>query len=110
MASGQLSNYWRQAGDTLGFAVESPHEVFLSSGHRLTFPVRLPDFGAEHGMLLTDNYADFAAHADALGAAGYGYSVLSVPKDAPRAAEIIGVLKNWGWSGSSAPPGWLREA
>ena len=89
MASGQLSNYWRQAGDTLGFAVESPHEVFLSSGHRLTFPVRLPDFGAEHGMLLTDNYADFAAHADALGAAGYRYSVLSVPNDAPRAAALI---------------------
>jgi len=110
MTSVQLSNYWQQAGDALGFAVESPHEVFLPSGHRLTFPVRLPDFGAERGMLITDNYADFAAHTDALVAAGYGYSVLPVPTAAPKAAEIIEVLRGWGWLGSSAPPGWLRGA
>ena len=84
--------------------------VVLPDGQSLEFSARLPDFGAERGMLLSDRYEDFAAHADALVSAGYGYSVLSDPGQAPVRAEIIDLLQDWGWSAPSHRPEWLSEA
>ena len=110
MASEALTAYWQQAGQLLGFAVEAPSLVVLPGGQSLKFSARLPDFGAERGMLLSDRYEDFAAHVNALVLAGYGYSVLSEPDAVPVQAEIIDLLQDWGWSGSSRCPEWLGEA
>jgi hypothetical protein len=112
MTPGSLATYWKQAAQLLGFTVEAPYVVALPDGRRITFPVRLPDFGAEHGMLLSDNYEDFASHAKAIVEFGYGYSVMTTPSlsDAPEAEDIIEVLQDWGWSASSTPPEWLGEA
>ena len=106
-----LATYWKQAGQLLGFTVEVAYVAVLPDGQSITFSARLPDFGAERGMLLSDNYEDFACHANALVTAGYGYSVLSTPlNNAPDPLEIIDVLQDWGWSASSARPEWLGEA
>ena len=111
MASEILASYWQQAGQLLGFTVEAPYVVVLPGGQSLTFSARLPDFGAERGMLLSTNYEDFASHVNALVAAGYGYSVLSESlNDAPDPEEIIDVLQDWGWSASCIRPEWLGEA
>ena len=110
MTSKRLAAYWQQAGQLLGFTVEAPCLVVLHDGQPVEFSARLPDFGAERGMLLSDRYEDFAAHADALVLAGYGYSVLSDPGPEPVRAEIIDLLQDWGWSASSRCPEWLSEA
>ena len=110
MTRSQLADYWRLAGETLGFAVESPFEIVLPSGHRVSAQLRLPEFGAQCGMLLSDTYDDFSMHSDELVAAGFGYSVLSAPEGPPDQDEIVDVLQDWGWSASSAQPAWLDEA
>ena len=110
MTPDRLSSYWRHAGQLLGFAVEAPCHVVLPGGKTLTFAACLPDFGAERGMLLSDDYECFSAHAVALAAAGYGYSVLSAPTHAPVLADVVDLLQDWGWSASGPRPEWLNEA
>ena len=62
MTTERLSTYWRRAGQLFGFTVEAPYLVALPDGKLLTFSARLPDLGAEHGMLLSDNYESFSTH------------------------------------------------
>jgi hypothetical protein len=61
-------------------------------------------------MLLADSYESFGSAAETLVEAGYGYSVLGAPSDAPNAADVIDVLQDWGWSAPSPLPAWLGEA
>ena len=108
MASDDLASYWQQAGDLLGFVVESPYIVSLPSGSSLSFSVRLPNFGAAQGMLLSSRYKHFSAHAGALTTAGYGYAVLDASTNGVVVQEVIELLRDWGWSGaSSCAPTWL---
>ena len=111
MTSASLASYWKHAGDLLGFTVEAPYVVVLPEGESITCSARLPDFGAKRGMLLSDNYEDFASYASALVAAGYGYTVLSTPRsNSADPEDIVDVLQDWGWSASSQRPAWLGEA
>ena len=110
MTVDRLSTYWQHVGQLLGFTVEAPCQIVLPGGRALTFSARLPDFGAERGILLSDDYESFSAHTVALAAAGYGYSVLSAPTYAPVIADVIDLLKDWGWSAAAPQPKWLDEA
>jgi hypothetical protein len=107
MASDLLGDYWRQAGEALGFIVEAPYVVRLPEGQCIEFSCHLPEFGAPRGMLLSHSYAEFSAHAKALAASGYGYSVLSFPGETVDLASVIEVLQDWGWTASKPAPGWL---
>ena len=110
MAADDLASYWQRAGKLLGFVVESPYLVSLSSGSPFIVPAHLPNFGAVRGMLLSSEYDHFAAHASALAAAGYGFSVLEASANGVVAQDVIELLKDWGWSGScSCAPTWLSE-
>jgi hypothetical protein len=110
MGSTRLSEYWLEAGEVLGFVVEAPYQATLPDGRSFSFSALLPQFGAAKGMLLTDRYDSFASAAEALVAAGFGYSVLSTPVGAPVPDDVLYVLQDWGWSSSSPPPAWLGEA
>jgi hypothetical protein len=58
-------------------------------------------------MLLVTSYQDIAAVTEQLVSAGFGYSCLDdLPGTVPDEAQIIDMLRDWGWSGSGEAPSW----
>jgi hypothetical protein len=93
---------WNEVAEALDVRVEAPASITI--GDRLIeFAALLPDFGAPKGMIADPEWAAIEPFADALVAAGYGYSCIVVE----RAGDMREVLRDWGWSASSPKPRWF---
>ncbi len=98
---------WRQLADHFRLTVCIPYQVKLGDVE-LEVPVLLRDFAAANGMLLvTDDDLPFDI-SDQLDELGFGFSCLDDPVgDEPIDEEsVVDMLRDWGWSGTGAPPRW----
>src|SRR5262245_45568757 len=99
----------RRAADDLGLKIVTPFEFIPPSGHRVFVPVLLREFGARHGMLITENYGSIESSVDEIISSGFGFSVITLPANYNR-ESLIAVLRDWSWSGASDQmPLWLNE-
>ena len=102
---------WSDRASRYGLSVAIPFSLSLD-GETLGIPVLLREFGARNGILLVTDYAQIGPYADRLVERGYGYSCLSEPSEPHEEdddATLLDMLHDWGWSGDSAPPPWLRD-
>jgi len=101
-----FQEHWLRIAELFGLKVQIPFHVELGS-ERLTVPVLLEQFGPQRGMLLVTSFADIDALAERLVKAGFGFSCLdgSPGRDIDE-AQIIDMLRDWGWSGSGEAPTW----
>lgn len=104
-----FQQHWIRIAERFGLKVQIPFQLEVAS-ERLTVPVLLEEFGATRGMLLVTSYQDIAAVTEQLVSAGFGYSCLDdSPGDHLDEAEIIDMLRDWGWSGNGDAPSWYSN-
>jgi hypothetical protein len=109
-ASESLRSAWFAAAKELGIEVGGPTQVSLSDGRIFEFPVLVPQFGSERGMLLHTTYGRDACLAAAK--MGYGFSILDPSTGASDDADLDGYidcLKDWGWVADGSPPSWYSS-
>ena len=107
-----LAEHWRAAAADLGIEVVTPFGCSTSSGTALRFPVLVRGFGAPRGMLIHTRWAQLEDVKDELVRAGFGYAVMSDPREGGtyRREVMIDVLADWGWSGApERRPAWLAS-
>lgn len=107
-----LEEMWRLAADDLSLELTIPFQFVTSRGAQIDARVLVRGFGARQGMLLVRDYTDVSRVDTELVDAGYGYCVMDDPLLAERydRANIIDVLRDWGWSGPpERAPRWLTE-
>ena len=96
---------WRRLANELGIQFESPY-VLEHAGAQHTFLGRLPQFGAERGMLLMLSYEDAAAVAASENR--FGYSRVELGEETDR-EYVVEMLQDWGWTSRAPAPDWYRE-
>ena len=104
---------WAHRASRLQLSVAIPFPLSLDRA-TLAVPVLLRQFGAPNGMLLVTDHETIRPHARRVIELGYGYACLSEPSS-PREREsndddgaLIDMLRDWGWSGETRQPPWLR--
>jgi hypothetical protein len=107
-----LGHEWTALGEKLGFQVIAPAK-FRVGWAVVDANVLLPHFGGPRGMLLVTDSSQIGTHGERLEYAGYGVATVADPV-APEITEAkldsaIRLLRDWGWSGVSDMPGWLRK-
>jgi hypothetical protein len=105
-----LGTMWNQAAADLGLVIESPFELLLPSGGRVSAHLLVRNFGAPNGMLIVEGMDAINAYLDEVAECGYGFCVM-------REAELnheydrssaIDMLSDWTWSGADADkPTWV---
>ncbi|HKU99788.1 MAG TPA: hypothetical protein VJR58_31120 [Vineibacter sp.] len=100
---------WHRLAMDLGIEVVAPCEINLANGSRFRATAHVRNFGAENGMVVEPNYAALKPYADALTAAGYGYSAMELNDLWDRAA-VIEMLADWGWTSPRPRPPWLPNS
>lgn len=111
MTSESLEAGWLRAASLLGIEVLVPYAVALPAAGPVFAAALVNSFGAERGMLILTDYAQVRGHLAKLERAGFGFSVLSVPRQPPPFSldAYIDVLRDWGWAGSAKDrPHWLQ--
>ena len=106
-----LLDLWQVAASDLGFVVDGPVTIEVG-GTRMSVPVFVEGFGAVRGMLIVTSYSDVKPHIEALAHAGFGYSVMSEPRqnETYDRESFIEMLSDWGWSGSPQErPAWVVD-
>ena len=104
---------WREAARDLGLRVEVPFALVLPSGATVVARLLLRDFGATNGMLIVTDYSAVQPYAQAVIAAGFGYSTLPDPRPGEKyeRQSFVEMLLDWGWSGAEHDrPHWCPEA
>ncbi len=94
------TQFWKRVADDLDIRVEAPYEVRFSNGTSLQVDALVRDFGAERGMLVSNDPAVLRLYAALIRDEGYGYS--SNVRGEPLGYDLDGVtemLKDWGWTG-----------
>jgi len=104
-----LVERWLEAARDLHLEIEAPFSVALQSGAVVGARFQVKHFGAPKGMLVVTDSSNVVPFIDDIIAAGYGFSVLSDPRQSEpyEREDFIEVLRDWGWSGSEeARPVW----
>lgn len=105
-----IQKQWTYVAKLLGLRIDLGHEVQLANEEVIANPVVLKDFGARKGILLfTDVNIPFK-NSEKLVGLGYGYSVIEPFEFFGESIvhEVIELLQDWGWSGSTdAKPAWI---
>jgi hypothetical protein len=93
-----LQRQWQHAAEKRGLKVTIPFAFALRDGWTIQAEVLLEDYGARRGMLIVSDFAAIADQADAIVAAGFGYSSMSEPCEAEISAleAIDAALEDWG--------------
>lgn len=92
----------------LGVEVVAPFDVALGDG-RATFTALLPRFGGRAGMVVDANWSGTKPPADALVAAGYGRSCISVAGSAPDETKKVPTDRGWNGIAPSKPSRLRRQ-
>ncbi len=110
MHCSEFQQEWVTIGRHFGLGIHVSQPIDLANG-RITAPVLLERFGGTNGMVLVTDYDVIANQTDELTDAGYGYSCLSDPSGLPASddADIIELLRDWGWTGPGQPPSWYCD-
>lgn len=101
---------WLKAASVLGLKVEAPCMVALPSGATVVADVLVHQFGASKGTLILRRYDDIRQQISELQAVGFGFSVMSDPRqnEAFEVQQYVDVLRDWGWSGApDEEPLWM---
>lgn len=103
-----IQQAWREAAADLGIVVVAPAHVQVGSVSVLVL-AHLPQFGGPRGMVVFGAARPVAPHdAEALVAAGYGYSRRALPARYDR-TWFVGLLDDWGWNRpDELPPSWFE--
>ncbi|MFA6266177.1 MAG: hypothetical protein WC670_10760 [Pseudolabrys sp.] len=102
--------FWKRVAEDLAIDVVVPFEVQFSDGSQLKVSALIKDFGAKLGMLVSADFAVLRPYTDKIAQAGYGFSSnFGASPDEYERANMIEVLKDWGWSGGAdrKKPSWL---
>jgi hypothetical protein len=101
--------FWRKASADLGIEIIAPFELVLPFGQNLTVSALVKDFGLPNGMIVNADYSLLRPHTKAIENAGYGYaSGLGKEPNKYDRAQLIDVLKDWGWTGATErKPTWI---
>jgi hypothetical protein len=100
--------FWRACAE-LGLRAELGFTVTLPGAVLYPF-ARICDLGAPKGMLLFTSSSEMKGQGEALVERGYGYSVLSEPRDDEEfdIDTFQEVFRDWGWSGEpDNAPSWI---
>ncbi len=101
--------FWRKASQDIGLDIIAPFPMVLPGGKTVVFSALIKNFGPANGMIVNDDYEVLHPHIADIRGSGYGYSShLGAEPDEYDRADIIEVLKDWGWSGpEDKKPDWL---
>jgi len=99
---------WKRLASSLNIAVVAPF-AFESEGRRVEFTALLPQFGAPNGMVVDADWSLIEPRVNALLAAGYGFSCVSLGNEAhdDDLEASVEMLRDWGWNSHDAKPAWL---
>lgn len=106
----RLRERLQRASDELGLRIEFDPRPSVPGVPNLTPVARLPDFGADNGMLIFADGRDLLNFNEQLLDAGFGFSVLG-EGSATQEFDLESfkeMLIDWGWSGrSESRPAWM---
>ncbi len=103
-------SYWNSAAKDLGLEIEKDYVLELA-GERIKANYLVKNFGARRGMLVFHKAETVDGLEKKIIAEGFGYSVMSdAPENAYDRLDLIDVLRDWGWSGTSEKrPDWIES-
>jgi hypothetical protein len=90
-------DHWLAVAKELNVQVTAPYKVTLD-GKQIVFAAYFQHFGSSCGIVIDSDWSVIGTHADALSAAGFGYSCVSFERGTDL-ESLREVLVDWGWTG-----------
>lgn len=106
----KLADWLLKASKELGLFAEADFSLAVAGGAALKSIVRIPNVGAQNGMLIFPFHKDIQGLERELVAAGYAYSVMDEPRDAEEfdLESFREMFVDWGWASDiAAIPKWM---